>query len=126
MKAIKCEPGKEAQIVEIPCELEALQAAVEGYIEAFYPYDDEVAIICNEEGKINGMEPCRAIFDTDGKIIDIICGPFLIVGLSPDNFASLPDDLALKYYERFKDPEFFGDETKESGALDPWFSITMF
>lgn len=126
MKAIKCEPGKEAQIVEIDNKLEALQAAVEGYIEAYYPYPDEIAIICNEEGKINGMDPNRAIYTESGELADIICGPFLIVGLSPDNFASLSDDLALKYYERFKEPETFGDDVKESGALDPWISFTMF
>lgn len=45
----------------MPCEteinsgLEALQKAVGGHIQAVYPYEDPVAIVCNEEGKIMGM-----------------------------------------------------------------------
>lgn len=36
-------PGMYPQVVKIGCELEDLQAAVGGDIEATYPFDDEVA-----------------------------------------------------------------------------------
>ena len=35
--------------------LEDLQAMVGGDIEVTYPFEDEVAIILNESGKINGL-----------------------------------------------------------------------
>ena len=38
---------------------------------------------------------------------DIICGTFLIVGLSEDNFASQSQELLEKYKEKFRCPEFF-------------------
>lgn len=39
-----------------------MQETVGGYIEEYMPFDDEVAIICNEEGKMNGAELNRAIY----------------------------------------------------------------
>ena len=48
------EPGKLARIEQIDASLEGLQGAVGGYIEAMYPFEEQVCVICNEEGKING------------------------------------------------------------------------
>ena len=50
MEVLLVEPGKEARIAEIGSDLKSLQAAVGGYIEAAYFFDDPVALICNEEG----------------------------------------------------------------------------
>ena len=51
MNVLMVEPGKVPYAVDIGEGLEALQAAVGGDIQAVYPYDDPVALICNEEGK---------------------------------------------------------------------------
>lgn len=56
------EPGKYPRMIEVEDSLEAMQRVVGGDIEEFMPYEDEIAIICNEEGKINGMPPNRAIY----------------------------------------------------------------
>ena len=107
IKIILCEPGKKARVTTIPNCLESLQKAVGGYIEAIYPFDDPVAIICNEEGKLNGMEANRALCDSSGQIYDILVGPFFITGLGDEDFASLSKDLQDKYYSMFKYPEMF-------------------
>ena len=86
MKIMRVEPETAPELVDMEGTLEALQAAVGGYIEAVYPFDDPVAIVCNDDGKFNGMAPNRAIYDEDGEIMDIIAGTFLIVGLTDDNF----------------------------------------
>ena len=52
---IMLEPGKKAYLKEIDNTLESLQREVEGYIEAIYPFEEEVCLVCNEEGKMNGM-----------------------------------------------------------------------
>ena len=52
MEVVLVEPGKEARIAKIGSDLKSLQAAVGGYIEAAYFFDDPVALICNEEGKV--------------------------------------------------------------------------
>lgn len=107
IKILKIEPGKKPEIKEIEDGLKSLQDEVQGDIEAVYPFDDNVGIICNEEGKINGMALNRALYDDDGEIYDIIAGPFLIVGLTEDSFSSLDDDMLQKYSEQFNYPERF-------------------
>ena len=107
IKIVLCEPGKKARVTTIPNYLESLQKAVGGYIEAIYPFDDPVAIICNEEGKLNGMEANRALCDSSGQIYDILVGPFLITGLGDGDFASLSEAQQDKYYSMFKHPEMF-------------------
>ena len=108
MKILRVEPEKAPELVNVDGSLEALQAAVGGgYIEAVYHWDDPVAIVCNDDGQFNGMQPNRALYDTDGEIMDIIAGTFLIVGLSEDNFAELSDEMAAKYAALFGTPEAF-------------------
>ena len=104
MKILMVEPGKMPCETEINSGLEALQKAVGGHIQAVYPYEDPVAIVCNEEGKIMGMPLNRALSDEDGNIYDIIAGNFLIVGLGEESFSDLSPDLMEKYSEQFKHP----------------------
>lgn len=56
------QPGKYPKTVEIEDSLEAMQALVGGDIEEYMPFEDEVAIICNEEGKISGLPLNRAVY----------------------------------------------------------------
>ena len=107
MQVIVVEPDKEAEIREIGSGLESLQEAVGGWIEAVYPYKDPVAIVCNEEGKLDGLPLNRALRDEDGYIYDVIAGTFLVVGLTEDNFGSLSDEFAERYLEYFRQPEVF-------------------
>ena len=62
MRVLMVEPGKLAKEAFIGTSLEDLQGAVEGDIEQFMPFEDEIAIVCNEEGKINGMQLNRAVY----------------------------------------------------------------
>ncbi len=107
INVLMIEPGKVPYMKEIESSLESLQREVGGYIEATYPYEDLVALIVNEEGKLNGLQYNRALRDEDGEIYDIIAGPFMIVGLGEDDFTSLDEKLIPKYTELFKTPERF-------------------
>lgn len=62
MRVVICEPGKQARIAYIQPGLESLQRVVGGYIEPYYAFEEEVCIVCNEEGKINGMPANRAVY----------------------------------------------------------------
>lgn len=62
------EPGKYPRMIEIEDSLEAMQRVVGGDIEEFTPYEDDIAIICNEEGKMNGMSPNRAIYSEPEEV----------------------------------------------------------
>ena len=102
---VMLEPGKVARTAQIGSSLEDLQKAVGGLIEAYCPFDEEVCIVCNEEGKINGMSPCRAIYDEDKKLMDIIFGPCFICGCDGDSFSSLSQDQIERYTKQFRNPE---------------------
>lgn len=103
------EPMQEPYVKRIPAELEALQKEVDGLIVCAYPSEKPIALICNDEGKINGLQPNRALYDTEGEMYDIVAGTFLIAGISRDNgdFVSLSPDLQRQFTNRFKNPEIF-------------------
>ena len=107
IRVVMCEPGENARIADIGTELKDLQEAVGGYIEVFYGLDDQSClIVCNEEGKLNGMEPCRGIYDADDKLIEVICGPFFICRDGENGeFASLTEEDQEKYLKAFYRPE---------------------
>ena len=107
MKVLVVEPEKEPYVREISSGLSSLQKEVGGFIEAVYPFEDPVAIICNEEGKLEGLSLNRALRDEDGHVYDIIAGTFLIAGLSEDNFCSLDDAQIEKFSALYKTPELF-------------------
>lgn len=48
MKILIIEPWKQPHIAEINGTLESMQQVVGGYIQAIYPFDDPVALICDE------------------------------------------------------------------------------
>ncbi|MBQ2972389.1 MAG: DUF3846 domain-containing protein [Ruminococcus sp.] len=103
-KVLLVEPEKKPRVVEIDDTLEALQELVGGYIEAIYPFEDEVALICNEEGKITGLPLNRALYSYEGEMYEIIAGNFFIIGAPEDSedFTSLTEEQIEKYTEYFK------------------------
>ena len=108
MKVLMVEPGKSPYAAEIESGLKSLQAAVGGDIQAVYPYEDPVALICNDEGKLMGLPLNRALFDDDGHVYDIVSGNFLIVGLGEEAFfdsekpnVQFPSAVASEHTTRF-------------------------
>lgn len=103
MKVIIVRPLVQPYTMEIKGDLQSMQEIVGGYIEAIYPFDDEIALVCNEEGKINGLPFNRFLFDENGNAIDIIAGTFFICGAPSncDNFSDIPDNLIEKYINLF-------------------------
>ncbi len=74
---------------------------------AFYPFEQPVALVCCESGKLDGLTLNRALRDADGDIYDIVAGRFFIVGLGQNDFTDLPHELAEQFAERFRQPEMF-------------------
>lgn len=119
-------PGEKPEKVTIGTELEDLQAAVGGYIEVLYPFADPVGIICNEEGKLEGLPLNRALRDENGEIYDVVAGDMLVIGLTDDSFESLSPEMMDKYEKELHQPECFVKMGKgiiaipiNDDALDP-------
>ena len=118
IRVVYCEPGQLARITEIGTELANLQQAVGGgLIETFYPFEEEVCIVCNDEGKFNGMRPCRAVYGEEGKMMDIIFGPFFICDCSTENFASLSEEQLKRFEKQFRYPEYFFRKDNEIAVV---------
>lgn len=109
MEVIYVEPGKLARTIEIEDSLEAYQGLVGGLIEEYMPFPDDVALICNDEGKMRGMDLNRGIYGEDGQLLDVIAGPFFIcyAPIESETFLSMPPDLKEKYESMFQLPERF-------------------
>ena len=83
IKVVLLEPGKLARATEIDASLAGMQKTVDGLIEPFYPFEEQVCIVCNEESKINGMRPNRSVKNDDGVMVDFIFGPAFIWTVFP-------------------------------------------
>lgn len=97
IKVLLVNPYELPKEVEIRNTLQAEQQMVKGNIECVHlPNDPDAVLICNEEGKINGMKCNRDIG------YDIIFGPFLIVGDDKKgNFTSLTEEQMINYKIKF-------------------------
>ena len=107
MTVLVVEPLKEPYVKQIDPGYKSMQAEVDGTIQAIYPYDDPVALVCNDEGKLVGMDLNRGLRDDTGNLYDIVAGTFLVVGLGEEDFTSLSPELIQKYTEQFRTPELF-------------------
>ena len=94
-------PGKAPEELEIDGTLESMQSIVGGLIQAIYPWADPVALVCNDEGKLLGLEPNRLLMNEEGEIYDMICGPFFICGIGREDFISLSPELMERYMQIF-------------------------
>ena len=98
LRILMVEPQKAPYEASIPHELTAMQQTVGGLIEVVRNGDGTL-IICNEEGKLLGMEGNRRIPG------DVLAGPFFVVGDAGETFRSLTEEELERYRERFAEIE---------------------
>lgn len=110
IRVLMVEPGEHPREVTIRNDLDSLQKAVsigadrQGLIEII-GIDDRVCILCNEEGKLIGLEGNRRLGN------DIIAGVFYVVGEDGrGNLTSLCDVEMEKYRKLFWEPEKFSEK----------------
>ena len=109
MQVVVVEPKKKPIVQDIDAGLESMQKMVGGSIQAIYPFEEPVALIANEEGKLLNLPLNRALRDDEGNVYDIISGTFFVCAAPPDSdrFAGLTDQQVKTYIERFATPEMF-------------------
>lgn len=105
MKVLIVAPGAKPEEREIDGSLETMQSIVGGTIQAIYPFEAFIALICNDEGKLNCMPMNRMLWERN----DVICGTFFLCRALPneEEFSSLTDEELAQYKQRFDKPEQF-------------------
>lgn len=96
MKVLVVEPQKPCRVQEIES-LADMQQLVGGDIEAVYPFQELVAVVCNADGKALGLPMNRPLLDKDYLPYDIIRGTFFVAGLGQEDFISLTDEQIQRY-----------------------------
>lgn len=109
MRVLVVEPERRPEVREIDGSLESMQKVVGGYIQALYPFNDPVALVVNDEGKLMNLPANRGLRDEKGRIYDILCGTFFLCGAPADcdHFIGLTPEQVERYRERFYTPEMF-------------------
>ena len=105
MRVLIVEPMKSPAVQDIPGTLESMQATVGGLIQAVYPFEESVALICNDEGKLLNLPANRYV----PELPDIICGTFFLCNAPPgsEHFTSLTEEQIKQYAQRFATPRLF-------------------
>ncbi len=100
LKAILVKPGSVPEVIEYASGYRNLQKLVNGTFEMPSFFDD-VDIIVNDEGKLNGSLPNKFVL-FDGELVDVIYGNILISDSDSNGKAiSLTDDKIRKYLKVF-------------------------
>lgn len=77
--------------------LSQMQETVGGLIQAIYPFEEEVAVVCNDEGILLGMPFNRSMEGGYGGVF----GPFFVCGLGEEDFCSLTPEQVETYKKKF-------------------------
>ena len=81
--------------------LSQMQETVGGLIQAIYPFEEEVAVVCNEEGILLGMPFNRSMEGGYGGVF----GTFYVCGLGEEDFCSLTPEQMETYRRKFRHAE---------------------
>ena len=120
IKTLMVEPGKHPVVVILNNDLDSLQKAVsigadyQGLIEIIGIGSGD-CILCNEEGKLIGLEGNRRLGS------DIIAGVFYIMSEGEDGeLVSLSEEKIKYYTEKFWEPGMF-DSAEIKPSVHIWF-----
>ena len=121
IKVLMIEPNKHPCVVELKNDLDSLQKAVsigapeQGLIEFVY-LEDNVSILCNEEGKLIGLAPNRRLDE------DILCGVFYLVAEGNNgNLKSLTREQQERYSKMFWEPDVIDKSDIERTVFSIFF-----
>lgn len=110
MTILQVEPGKTPMRMNISGDLASMQKMIGGTIQAIYPFEEPVALVCHEEGKVLNLPLNRILCHPEtNEPYDIIAGTFFLCAALPDSdhFDSLSKMQIRLYTEHFQYPELF-------------------
>ena len=100
MNVLVVEPGMAPYEKEVNG-LKEMQATVGGLITVIYPYEEQVAIVSNDESILEGMPFNRSVEGGYGGIF----GTFFVCGLGEEDFCYLPPEQMERFKKKFHQAE---------------------
>ncbi|RKJ40120.1 DUF3846 domain-containing protein [Acutalibacter sp. 1XD8-33] len=100
MKTLVVEPGFAPYEKELNS-LREMQATVGGTIQAIYPFEEQVDVVCNDDAISLHMPFNRSMEGGYGGVF----GTFFMVGLGEEDFISLTPEQVERYKEKFHQAE---------------------
>ena len=117
MKVVLVEPGKAGRLAEIGEDLRSMQKIVGRPIQAIYPYEDAVALICNDEGKL--MRDIVKICEPGGRILDPFAGAgTTILAAVREGYEAVGIEKSDVYYKLGADRVRFALSAEESDVQE--------
>lgn len=102
MKAILKKPRRNAQVVDVENTLDGIRSAIGGYFEALvFSEEHNIIMICDESGKLKGLDFNFYLYGDDGSVIDHIVGNVLFVSAKGEDLRELDGeqiDYLMKYF----------------------------
>jgi hypothetical protein len=96
VKVLVVEPAKAPRESEIEGSVKPMQELVGGYIEVLHPFRGSVVLVCNENGKLDGL-PLNRVIQGYSEIV----GTFFIFGIDGEEFTSLSPKMIKKFSAMF-------------------------
>lgn len=100
LKTLVVEPGY-APYEKALESLREMQAVVGGTIQPIYPFEEPVAVVCNDDGISLHLPFNRSMEGGYGGVF----GTFFVVGLGEEDFVSLTPEQVERYKEKFHQAE---------------------
>lgn len=100
MNVLVVEPGYAPYEREIN-DISEMQEIVGGTIDAIYPFEEKVAVVCNDEGVIMNLPFNRSMEGGYGGVF----GTFFVCGLGEEDFISLTPEQMKTYKQKFHKAE---------------------
>lgn len=103
IKVLLVEPFDKPKIITIENNYQAISEIVCGDVDEYMPFEDNVALLCNADGKRLSLSASHTVTDIETGKAELIYGSFILVGTSEFDieYHSLYDNLTDKYTDLF-------------------------
>ena len=103
IKVLLVEPFNKPKIITIENNYQAISEIICGDADEYMPFEDDVFLLCNADGKRLSLSASHTVTDTETGKTELIYGSFILIGAGEfdDEYHSLDDDLIDKYIDLF-------------------------
>ena len=105
IKVLLVEPFSNPKMITIENNYQAISEIICGDADEYMPFEDDVALLCNADGKRLSLSASHTVTDIGTGKTELIYGGFILVGSCEfgTEYHSLDDNLIDKYMDLFSE-----------------------